>query len=123
MTCAFCGRQLQKHEGVLPQEAPIILCNQCGTQVLYRCSSCEYKLNCAFEHYDGPEPKFVTKQIRQGNMVAQTQVPNEELLKKLCLECSCGDYKKCFRGDGCDKYTIVEFVVNRQKDQMEKEEV
>lgn len=119
--CAFCGRPLQKGEGVIPHETTLLLCNPCGHTLLWHCGSCEYKVNCKFDAYDGPEPKTVLQTIQQGNMVAQVQVPNVELQEKICSTCSCGDFVKCHLSAGCDKYTIAESVISRNEERLKKE--
>lgn len=70
-------------------------CNRCN-ELLNTCQLCERARFCEFETNPDPMPKVVMKTMHQGNMVMQTQVKNEERIKKFCHSCP------CWLGDGID---------------------
>lgn len=57
-------------------------------QLFHTCQTCEKSKQCGFRE-DTSEPQFVMRQVRQGNMVMQTQVKNPNLVEKHCRRCSC----------------------------------
>ena len=65
-----------------------IICAKCASQT-GRCPTCAYSITCDFETNPSPLPKVVMQTIRQGNMMAQTQVINPERVALTCHSCSC----------------------------------
>ena len=53
---------------------------------------------CEFITNPDPMPQVVMKTVRQGNMMMQTQVKNEERVQKFCPSCCCWD-----KNHGCMK--------------------
>ena len=65
-------------------------------QKFYTCAMCENGHSCPFETDPSPIPKVVMRQVRQGNMVMQTQVKNPERVKMFCFPCPCFDQDDLF---------------------------
>jgi len=83
-----------------------ILCPSCysKTNTCYMCRSAQ---TCDFETNPIPIPPIVTKTIRQGPMVMQTQIRNPDRVAETCAKnCSCYDPEKgCLRELGwCSNY-------------------
>lgn len=81
------------------------ICGRCN-QALSTCQSCKQFQICPFETDPNPLPKVVMKTIRQGNMMMQTQIKNEERVKALCHTCGCWSEEcGCMKefNVGCDK--------------------
>lgn len=93
LTCKYCGRIDPKAiiERIDDNNTRVI-CRQCYT-LFNTCAACQYS-NCAFENYHGPLPPYVMEVVRRGNMAAQRQVPNPEVVKITCMQ-GC----KCYEGD------------------------
>lgn len=68
----------------------ICMCDRCY-QLYSTCQMCPVFQVCEFMTNPDPMPKVVVKTIRQGNMTMQTQVKNEERVKKFCPSCECWD--------------------------------
>ena len=67
------------------------ICGPC-IQKLGTCHTCDRITSCTFEQSSSSLPKFVQKQVRQGNMVAVTQVMNPDRVKETCEKgCPCFD--------------------------------
>lgn len=80
-------------------------CGNCN-KLLNTCQACDKFNICPFETDPDPMPKVVVKTIRQGNMTMQTQVKNEERIKKFCHSCNCWNEEcGCMKtfNIGCDK--------------------
>ncbi len=102
MTCKYCGQE----------PAPII--NEDGTSLCALCFSlagtcglCEQGTFCDFETNPINIPKQEQKTIRQGNMVMQIVVKNQNRVRETCLKnCSCYDPDfGCLKENGtCGKY-------------------
>lgn len=90
-TCNICG-QLMITPGFVEHtsEGVIHYCEQCH-QALNTCQLCPNVRKCEFHTNPDPMPKVVMKTVRQGNMVMQTQVKNEERVQKFCPSCCCWD--------------------------------
>ncbi len=77
------------------------ICGNC-IQKLGTCHTCDRITSCAFEQSSSSLPKFVQKQVRQGNMVAMTQAMNPERVKITCEKgCPCFD-----KSVGCIRQNI-----------------
>lgn len=62
------------------------------------CSLCKSGQTCSFETDPSPLPKVVMQQVRQGNMMMQTQVRNPERVKITCANgCPCFQESECMR--------------------------
>lgn len=88
--CDMCG-SLMLAPGFVESDAEgkvHIYCHRCN-QLFSTCQLCDNVAKCEFETNPDPMPKVVMKTVRQGNMVMQTQVRNEERMKKICPSCSC----------------------------------
>ena len=83
-------------------------CGRCNAAI-GTCATCKEVVDCRFETDTSCHlPKVVMKTIRQGNMMAQTQVKNEERVKIVCPSCNCWDEENggCLRefSVGCSKF-------------------
>jgi hypothetical protein len=102
--CEVCGQTILPKQAIFlmkPNSADYTLgCPNCF-EVLRTCQGCVKGTQCAFETDPNPMPKVVIKTVKQGNMVAQTQVRNEEREKLFCYNCGCWDAedKICNRTD------------------------
>ena len=94
-TCDLCGNLIPKH-GVLEEIDGEwhMLCQTCAHSI--PCKLCKHLTECKFyQDQSCPEPPMVIREIRQGNMIAQTQVINP---KRIHLTCAAGC--KCYRPEG-----------------------
>lgn len=91
-TCSLCG-------GVLIGETFLVetaegewneYCARCNA-LFNTCQMCPKFQVCEFLTNPDPMPKVVMKTVRQGNMVMQMQVKNEERAQKFCPSCGCWD--------------------------------
>lgn len=95
MTCDTCGRVIVSGGVYFDNH---LICNHC-LSLLGTCEICRFGNTCEFETNPSPLPKFVQKEIRQGNMSAVTQVMNPERIHITCEKgCKCFDKK-----NGCLK--------------------
>ena len=93
LTCKYCGRiDPQPIIEKINDTKVRVICRQCY-QLFNSCAACQYS-NCALETYQGPLPIYVMEVVRHGNMAAQRQVPNPEVVKITCMQ-GC----KCYEGD------------------------
>ena len=65
-------------------------CERCH-QTFQTCQLCPSFQKCEFMTNPDSMPKVVTKTVRQGTMIMQAQVKNEEREKKFCPSCCCWD--------------------------------
>ena len=81
-------------------------CSRCK-ELRSTCQLCSRVQSCEFMTNPDPMPHVVTKTVRQGNMVMQTQVKNEERVKKFCHGCSCWSGESCCKdfNEGCINFT------------------
>ena len=89
MVCETCSRQTQQQ--VLTPDGDLwhILCPNCADQ-LNSCGFCKNAGKCDFETNPSSLPKFIQKQIRQGNMISVMAVKNPERQKITCQNgCLC----------------------------------
>lgn len=93
LVCKYCGTSHPQAIVEYISEAETrVMCPRCYS-LFNSCASCQYG-NCALESYQGPLPIWVMETVRQGNMVAQRQIPNPEVVKLTCMV-GC----KCYEGD------------------------
>lgn len=104
LVCPICGREFPRKFGVVEvkdNDYCEIICKECADK-MGTCFTCKHKEGCLMSENPEHIPPYVVKTIRQGNMVMQRQVPNEELINKTCKSgCACcipEDY-----GSGCGR--------------------
>ena len=103
--CGLCGREIPRGSGMIPHDHPCeIFCDECGTHRLYKCPTCVHAQKCGIQNYNGPKPKMVVHQVRQGPMVLEQQVINPELVEEICSTCVCGGMKNCQEIHTCGNY-------------------
>ena len=110
-TCKYCGRTDPNAIVEYISETEVrIMCRNCYS-LFYTCAACQYG-NCAFETYQGPLPLYIMQTIQHGNMVAQQQVPNPEVVKATCMAgCKCYEEDICHHREPqqiCHNYSEVE---------------
>ena len=109
MVCETCSRQTQQQVLAPDGDSWHILCPNCASQ-LNSCGFCKNGGKCDFETNPSSLPKFVQKQIRQGNMIAVTDIPNPERIRQTCQKgCPCFDPEfGCLKQNNtCGKWRIV----------------
>lgn len=99
--CALCGNIIMSQ--------PIIDYDQDGnTHIICRnclsatpCETCTRANVCYFQtDHTCQEPPFIMREVRQGNMIMQTQVMNPKRVMATCAKC------ECFNEDGLDTNTF-----------------
>ena len=87
--CKYCGTAHPNAIVEIVGENEVrAICPNCYS-LFNTCAACQHS-HCAFETYQGHLPLFVMQTIRRGNMVAQQQVPNPEVVKVTCMAgCKC----------------------------------
>ena len=105
--CEICGRPMLGGKLAEKDDNGVWhwFCLHCN-QLLGTCQSCNKFESCKFETDPNPLPKVVMKTVRQGNMVMQTQIKNEERIKALCPTCDCWNEEfGCLKelNEGCNK--------------------
>ena len=109
--CNICKKHIpMKETNVNCFEDKILLtCESCSS-LLGTCHTCQYQNQCNFKS-DYSEPQMVTKTIKQGMMIMQTQMKNPNLIQKHCLNCKCsytpqGDCFKDITEGACPSWTL-----------------
>ena len=115
--CSFCGGYIPKG-GIIEVEKDniyVLLCEKCGN--LDMCNKCINNQECLFQtDHSCKEPPHVMKEVRQGNMVMQTQQLNLRRVEQTCAKgCPCyypdglDDGTFCLKtaGIGCDRYKSI----------------
>ena len=108
ITCELCGGQIPKAQSIIFVEKGKpnrLICERCS-KLHGTCHLCKNSAFCSFENDPSPLPKIVQKQVRQGNMIAMTQVQNPERIEITCKKgCPCYDPElECLRQFGtCGK--------------------
>ena len=104
LICRYCGTQHPNAiiEYISETETRVI-CPNCYS-LFNTCAACQ-NCHCAFNDYQGPLPPYVMQTIRHGNMVAQQQVPNPEVVKITCMA-------------GCDCYDTDEHICHHHEHQI-----
>ena len=101
--CENCGNLLLELGILFTHKGGYIeICNDCKRQ-RGTCKSCIELDTCDFETNPSSLPKYVMKEIRQGNMIAQQQIPNPERIRQTCQNgCKCWDEELgCLKQNGC----------------------
>ena len=96
--CKYCNNIVARG-GLFTENG--IVCGQCA-KAIGTCVTCYHsKAPCAFNEYNGPEPKTrqVTKQ--QGNTILSTVVRNPDIVAKTCTMCKCYFEGECMRDMHC----------------------
>lgn len=104
-SCDRCGCDMLPAQAIIMEDGKL-LCPTCYS-ALDTCQSCEQAGTCAFQSDPSPIPPYVMKTVKQGNMIAQTQVQNPERIKATCeAKCKCYDPNEgCMREYGyCTSY-------------------
>ena len=96
-TCSICGGVMLT-PAILDQDSNgdwHEICQNCLNAPL--CQTCIHQY-CAFQqNQECKEPPYVMREVRQGNMIAQTQVMNPKRVEATCRQ-GC----PCFNEDGLD---------------------
>jgi hypothetical protein len=96
-TCSICGAVMLT-PAILEQDSNgdwHEICQNCLNAPL--CQTCIHQY-CAFQqNQECKEPLYVMQEVRQGNMIAQTQVMNPKRVEATCRQ-GC----PCFNEDGLD---------------------
>lgn len=97
--CEICGQIVLPNNIVYDMtNGTHIHCLDCQMKT-NTCATCSKENTCSFQTDPSPIPQLITKQIRQGNMITVTQVPNPERIAITCQKnCSCYDPE-----NGCNK--------------------
>ena len=110
--CRICGNNYKQSDILVYQfdNSNVYLCPSCS-QHISTCATCINQSNCGFKA-DRSEPQMVSRTVRQGMMMMQTQVKNPNLIKKHCLNCLCsygteGDCLKDEKGANCAKWQVI----------------
>lgn len=108
--CSICRRSMISPGIIEINDSGEVIeyCNECNAKV-GTCYLCNCVNQCAFNNDPNPMPKVVLKTIRQGNMMMQAQVKNEERVKLFCHSCPCWDaeFAECQKENygSCNKYS------------------
>lgn len=80
--------------------------SECGT-----CATCINQSSCEFKTNPSTIPLYIPKQVRNGNMTMQTQIPNPERIKTFCTDCKCYSDAECWKENGntCGNYQRREY--------------
>lgn len=107
--CDICGQLILKNCVIDIDDSDTAhkLCASCANADL--CVTCEQRPHCAFvQDQSCKEPPNIMKQMRQGNMVMQAQVPNPKRIEATCAKgCPCywpdglEDGTYCCKQNGC----------------------
>ena len=109
--CEICGNGIISNNVIIDMtnKTPHIICGNC-LHVLNSCRGCVHSQSCAFETDPSSLPKFVTKEIRQGNSVIVTQIRNPDRIEITCKKiCPCFDPEnECMRQNGsCGRHEDI----------------
>lgn len=88
--CENCGQIALETILVFDSIQYRVFCPQCADQ-LNTCHFCQHGNKCTFETSTSSIPKFVQKQIRQGNLVSIQTVKNPSRMEITCFSCECFD--------------------------------
>lgn len=108
--CPICGQVIFKHQGTWIPEFQTYFCDRCGPQA-YTCITCRHRKQapaCVMEQYKGDKPIFIDVSIRQGAFVAHAKHLNPEVLKEVCLTCTCLSPWECQRIRKCDNWEAID---------------
>lgn len=109
--CQCCGQYILPGSQVLlcEDEVLITLCPNCASHTS-ECGTCLIARQCRFRTDPVNIPHTIQKQIRQGSMVAVTEIKNPERIEKTCKEgCTCwSEENGCLRESigSCQEWRI-----------------
>jgi hypothetical protein len=93
----------------ITDEQMISVCDDCFSKY-NTCITCKEAVHCEFETNSSSTPKFIQKEIRQGNFYQVTTVKNPVRIAELCKDkCPCFDPEiGCLRENNntCEKWEI-----------------
>lgn len=121
-TCALCGNIVISPIYTQNGEKWIPLCQECASVGLNHCYFCEKAQECDFETNPSSLPKYIQKQVRQGNMISIVTVKNPSRIEITCQKnCSCFDPNlDCMKQfNYCNN---IHHIYSQQKDEVEMEE-
>ena len=98
--CALCGNiiMVQPIIDYDKDDKPHLICRNCLSAS--PCETCFRANVCYFQtDHTCQEPPMIMREVRQGNMIMQTQVPNPKRVMATCTKC------ECFDEDGLDTNT------------------
>ena len=104
--CHNCGQPTIPASLTLNHETLKGYCPQCAL-TLYHCPTCAAGQSCEFETNPSPTPKYIQKQVRQGNVIATIQEKNPSRVAELCKNCPCWNDKEnacCKENNYCNKW-------------------
>ena len=106
--CAVCNRIGSAEDIFIDSKTNKYLCGDC-LAAASTCKLCANATSCDFESNPSPLPKVVMQNIRQGNMMIQTQVRNPERVKITCANgCICYQNSVCMRQMGsCGNHKCI----------------
>ena len=85
--CDVCGHPMPANEVII--DGDNLICKQCF-QHMNTCVLCDNGERCEFKQNPSPIPHTIRKEVRQGNMIAVTDVMNPERVEKTCKSlCGC----------------------------------
>ena len=99
--CALCGNIIMSQPIIdYDQDNNThIICRNCLSAT--PCETCTRANVCYFQtDHTCQEPPFIMREVRQGNMIMQTQVMNPKRVMATCAKC------ECFNEDGLDTNTF-----------------
>lgn len=91
--CDCCKKPFLEPAVINQEEKEIkILCPTC-TERAHTCALCENNASCKFQDpsIEPNIPIMVMKSIQRGPAIMQTQIPNPERMKRVCVDCTCFD--------------------------------
>ena len=103
VTCDVCGKLTYEPIIDITDEAELHMwCPDCNSKSGH-CQTCNRGGECSFMNDPSPIPKTIRKEIRQGNMIAVTDVMNPERVEKTCKNgCPCLDPEfGCLKQNNC----------------------
>jgi hypothetical protein len=115
-TCPICQKSKRSKEFYVYtfETKNLMVCEEC-VQHIGTCATCANQ-HCKLMD-DNSEPHTVTRTIRQGAMIMQTQVTNPNLVVKHCQKCKCSNGVDpaiqdivCFKGQNgssCSNWQIL----------------
>lgn len=102
--CPICGKEFPHKLSVIEyrnNNKYDIICQDCSAKI-GTCFTCKNNKGCLMSENPENIPPYIVKTIRQGNMVVQRQVPNDELVDKTCKSgCACCISEEY--GSGCGR--------------------
>ena len=124
--CPICGKEFPRKLGVVVSnnnDYCEIVCPDCSEK-MGTCFTCKNNKGCLMSENPENIPPYVIKTIRQGNMIMQRQMPNDELIDKTCKNgCACNIPEEY--GSGCGRSlggTCANYQCCLEKEENERKE-